>query len=73
MGDVKTITKIPVGAAALMGAAIYAVLGLIGGTLQLLASELGPRLSPLQLLQEWAARLPPLSEALLAGSLAATS
>ena len=29
MGELKTITKIPVGAVALMGAVIYAILGLM--------------------------------------------
>ena len=31
MGEIKTITKIPVGAVALMGAVYYAILGLIRG------------------------------------------
>ena len=46
MGDVKTITKIPVGAAALMGAAIYAVLGLIGGILAAIGIGIGASLVP---------------------------
>jgi hypothetical protein len=41
MGDVKTITKIPVGAAALIGGAIYAVLGLIGGILAAIGIGIG--------------------------------
>jgi hypothetical protein len=46
MGDIKTITKIPVGAAALMGAAIYAVLGLIGGIIAAIGIGVGASLVP---------------------------
>ncbi|MGZ4923009.1 MAG: hypothetical protein ACXV5H_03430 [Halobacteriota archaeon] len=46
MGDIKTITKIPVGAVALIGGAIYAVLGLIGGILVAFGFGIGTSLVP---------------------------
>ena len=41
MGELKTITKIPVGAVALMGAVLYAILGLISGIISAIGIAIG--------------------------------
>lgn len=82
MVEVKTITKIPVGAIALMGALISAVLGLISGVLSAISIAIGvsalqnavQTLFPLSIsARQQASKLESFSVALLAASLAATS
>ena len=41
IGELKTITKIPVGAVALMGAVLYAILGLISGIISAIGIAIG--------------------------------
>ena len=52
MGEIKTITKVPVGAVALLGAAIEAVLGLIFGIIAATGIGVGVSTSPVLLLAE---------------------
>ena len=77
MGELKTITKIPVGAVALMGAVIYAILGLISGIISAIGIAIG--VSAIQIAlpattmlgSGQASRLPLLSVAWFSASLAA--
>ena len=77
MGELKTITKVPVGAVAFMGAVIYAILGLISGIISAMALQLASRQYKTPFLQqrcsaqEQASRLPLSSVAWFSASLAA--